>query len=264
MSANSPERFAVFGLVRGYKGFNKWKYVQLLARNWSLGTWKLKSKFSGDFIIFHEGNISRFDQLTLRVLSLLNLRFVDVSEVWKPNETSRWEGLSDFPLSYSLMCKFNYADLWGFLASYDVVCRVDEDCIVLNLPDFSTVGLFDTGALFEESHPRTNATMPGFLETLGLERFYDHSFPYTNLYVTRTAFWLSEPVATFLTEVANHPDALEYRWGDIPVLGVALKACGGWNSITSVNEKIEYFHLSHLTKVTQGKKADIRTKDVWE
>ena len=264
MSANSPERFAVFGLVRGYKGLSKWKYVQLLVRNWALAIWRLKSKFSGDFIIFHEGNISRFDQFMLNALSLINLKFVDVSAVWALNEKSRWEGTSDFPLSYSLMCKFNYADLWSFLAPYDVVCRVDEDCIVLKLPEFSNVSLFETGALFEESHPRTNATMPLYLEALGLERFYDHSFPYTNLYVTRTAFWLREPVATFLNAVAGHPDALEYRWGDIPVLGVALKAFGNWDSLDSINSEIAYFHLSHLTKVSQGKKADIRTKDVWE
>jgi hypothetical protein len=264
MSANSPGKFAVFGLVRGYQGFNKWKYVQLLVRNWALGVWKWKSEFTGDFIIFHEGNISRFDQFILRVLSALDLKFVDVSEVWKPGEGSRWEGSSDFPLSYSLMCKFNYLDLWSFLSSYDVVCRVDEDCIVVKLPQFSTVRLFDTGALFEESHARTNATMPKYLETLGLERFYDHSFPYTNLYVTRTAFWLAEPVAEFLEAVAHHPDALEFRWGDIPVLGVALKAFGEWNSLGAVNSEIEYFHLSHLTKVAQGQKADIRTKDVWE
>lgn len=264
MAIGIQKKYAVFGLVRGYAGWSKWKYVQLVFRNWALAIWKLKRKFDGDFIIFHEGNITSGDRRALRLLSIVELKFVDVSNVWKPNESSRWEGGSDFPLSYSLMCKFNYSDLWQYLESYEVVCRVDEDCIVLNLPNFDDVKLFEAGALFEESHPRTNATMPAFLETIGLSRYYDQSFPYTNLYLTRTDFWLREDVVEFLNIVSNHPDALEYRWGDIPVLGVALKAFGGWNSLSSVNEKIEYFHLSHLTKVTQGKKADIRTKDVWE
>jgi hypothetical protein len=255
---------AIFGLVRGYVGFEKWKYLQLIIRNWALGIWKVRSKFTGDFLIFHEGNITDFDQWAIRRLSPIKLRFIDVSEVWKPEGQSRWEGNSDFPLSYSLMCKFNYADLWNYLETYEVVCRVDEDCIVLNLPDFDGVKLFETGALFEESHPRTNATMPGFLKSLGLEKYYDHAFPYTNLYVTRMDFWMRESVREFVTTVANHPDALEYRWGDIPVLGVALKAFGNWDSLASVNDGIEYFHLSHLTKVTKGKKADIRTKNVWE
>jgi hypothetical protein len=255
---------AIFGLVRGYSGWEKWKYGQVLLRNWALWVWRLKSKSSADFILFHEGNISSADRFILSALSFLPLRFVDISAVWKPTVTSLWEGGSDFPLSYSLMCKFNYIDLWDYLKEYEVACRVDEDCIVLRLPKFEDVNLFETGALFQESHPRTNATMPDYLKAIGLGHFYDHAFPYTNLYVTRVAFWQDHEVRDFLTGVATHPLALEYRWGDIPVLGVALKAFGNWNARASVNSEIEYFHLSHFTKVAMGKKTDIRSMDIWE
>ena len=264
MADLSPKKNAVFGLVRGYAFWSKWKYVQLIFRNWALSIWKARARFDGDFLLFHEGNIKPIDQFLIRVLSFLPVQFVNVAEAWKLSETDVWEGTSDFPQSYSLMCKFNYIDLWEYLHRYDVVCRVDEDCIVLNLPDFHDVKLFDTGALFQESHPRTNSTMPNFLETLGLESFYDHAFPYTNLYLTRVSFWRTKEVSQFLNSVREYPYSLEYRWGDIPVLGVALKAFGKWDASAAVNSEIEYFHLSHLTKVAQGKKADIRTKDVWE
>lgn len=254
---------AIFGLVRGYSGLHKWKYIQLVLRNWHLAIWSRRSNWEGDFLIFHEGNIRKHDQMLIKLLSRLDLKFIDVSHVFRKASHHNWDNTSDFPLSYSLMCKFNYFDVWQYLEKYDYVARVDEDCLVKNLPEFSFESELLTGALFPESHPNTNSTFPKFLKTIGLEKYYDHQFPYTNLYVTKMDFWRKAEVRDYLNQVQRNPESLNLRWGDLPVLGVALKAFGKWNAVESVSKEIVYYHLSHFTKVDDGKKYNFKDREIW-
>jgi hypothetical protein len=213
-----------------------------------------------DFLLFHEGNISEFDQRFIQRFSSISLKFVNVSQVFRIGPSHQWTGRSSFNLGYSLMCKFNYFDLWPFVADYEVVCRVDEDCMIRSLPSFQDVSLLSTGGISDETHGDTLRTLKGFLASKGMEDHFDQKFPYTNVYLTKVSFWLRPDVQDFLSSVASHPLALEMRWGDLPVLGVALKAFGFWEAELAVSKDIEYFHLSHRSKVANGKIQPMKMK----
>lgn len=246
------KKFAVFALTRGYRGRHKWRYLQVIFRNHFLFRATLRLGVKCDFILFHEGNVSKFDQTLIQRLSPMTLHFINVSGVFKPSTIHQWTGSSEFELGYSLMCKFNTSDVWRFLKDYDVVCRVDEDCMVKSLPNFAEVKIFTTGGLSNESHARTLSTLTKALERMGLGEFFDQKFPYTNVYLTRVNFWLRPEVQDFLLKISNDPLSLEMRWGDLPVLGVALKAFGAWVAEEHVSHEIEYFHLSHKVSVSAG------------
>jgi hypothetical protein len=249
--------YVIFGLVRGYKGREKWKYAQLIRRNRALLEYKKQNSFSGDFLLFHEGNIGLVDALGIQILSGLRIKFVNVAKDFCLEPDQIWSGQSGFPLGYSLMCRFNYQRIWDYLGDYQVGCRVDEDVVVSTLPSFDSVGLFKTGALADETHPETNKHLGGWLHERGLGWAYDHKFPYTNLYVTDLAFWRRANVQAFLSQVASNPNSVEYRWGDLPVIGVALKVFGSWDAEQGVSNEIKYFHASHTSMVENGQITDL-------
>ena len=50
-----------------------------------------------------------------------------------------------------------------------------------------------------------------------------------------------------------HPDSLNSRWGDLPVIGVTLKKFANWDSKKAINKKIFYYHHSHRVYVENGR-----------
>ena len=246
----SNGKTAVFALTRGYSGIRKLLYVRLLLRNQALR--RCLGTVGVDYILFHEGNISLREQKVLAHLSGLDLRFVDVAGIFRIQEHQLWTGDSDFRLGYSLMCRFNYEYVWNYLDEYDVVYRVDEDVVVISLPcaDFGSDML--VGGLSEEWHARTNSTLPNKLASMGADRFYDNRFPYTNLYITNMQFWRRPDVKEFVQIIGEDPVSIENRWGDSPILGVALQSLGSWNPEASVDPRISYFHGSHRASVSGG------------
>lgn len=243
---------ATFLLTRGYTGLSKLKYLRLIRRNRSIARIGHLQRNDVKHLIFHEGNISRTDMIWIRKFSIVPIEFISIEADFKLRSEDVWTGNSEFPLGYSLMCRFNYLQVWSYLADYRVVCRLDEDCTLRALPNFDDIETLIVGALSDETHTQTNKTLPQHLEQLGLAGFYDHLFPYTNCYVTRVDFWKRTDVQNFLSEVGNHPEALENRWGDLPILGVALKAFGSWDAEAAVDPQIMYRHGSHSSQVAGG------------
>jgi len=245
------DRAVVFALTRGYEGLQKFRYVRLLLRNRAL------RRFVGtdgvDYLLFHEGNISLRDQRALTCLSGLSLQFVNIADSFRLEMHQVWTGASDFPMGYSLMCRFNYEHVWKYLAEYEVGYRVDEDVIVMSLPRKDLGSDMLVGCLSDECHEQTNATLPVKLDAMGLAHFYDHRFPYTNCYVTKMSFWRRPDVQQFVHRIGQDPTAIENRWGDLPVLGVALQSLGSWDPEASVDERISYLHGSHRSSVRGGR-----------
>jgi hypothetical protein len=244
-------KLATFALTRGYKGFSKARYVFIVRRNRALRQLFHDSEIV--HLLFHEGNISHIDQFLIRILSGLKLRFVDVSNVFTVNQNQIIPSGTQRDIGYRLMCRFQYRDVWQFLESFEYVYRVDEDCLVDSLPRPSEKLLFATGALSNETHETTNQTLYALLKQMHLEKFYDHLFPYTNCYLTQVSFWTRKDVQSFLELVGGNQRALVDRWGDLPILGVTLKAYGGWNAKESVNPNFSYRHLSHNARVRSGR-----------
>ena len=160
--------------------------------------------------------------------------------------------MNPFGVGYSLMCRFNYLHVWKYLKGYGTAIRIDEDCELLQFQNSDIKDILITGAISEEAYVPTNESLLPYLESIGLDAFYDHKFPYTNVYATRVEFWLRKDVQDFLKGVASQELSLEDRWGDLPVLGVALKAFGGWKSDQGIDPTISYRHLSHNALVRGG------------
>lgn len=243
---------AVFALVRGYE--ENWKYGVLVLRNLFLRVFLWRSRLSArsDMILFHEGNITPRVQRMLTFLSIGPLRFVDVSSVFRRGPHHIWTRHNESE-GYSLMCKFNYYDVWHFLEAYDRAIRVDEDCLILTMPRLAEQEIFTTGFVSGESHEPTNRSLPPLLRKMKLDHHYNHHFPYTNVYQTHTSFWFREDVQDYLHRIWLHPHSVDERWGDLPVIGVALRAFGDWDYRSSVLPSYRYLHMSHLALVWGGR-----------
>jgi hypothetical protein len=248
----------IFLLTRGYKYGSYRNYKFLIRRNRVIVKFLKSSQARGkgwnnfELIIFHEGNIGRFIQIILCLASLKKLRFIDIQEDFRLLKTNVWTGKSEMPLQYSLMCQFQYFHLWKYLKDYKISCRIDEDIIVRTFPSLKNEFKFIAGSVFPETHQLTNDTFPIFLSKLQDEHFYDHDFPLTNFYVTKPKLWLTPEISKYLSQIVNDKNSANYRWGDVPVLGVVLHKFMGWKTEDGILREIEYFHGSHNAWVRGG------------
>lgn len=250
-------KIAIYALTRGYSGLSKIRYSFVIRRNISLRK-IVPTRLRADYLLFHEGNISRFDQLLIQFFSLMRINFINVSHVFVPDPNQVTLNLSRRDLGYSLMCRFHYRDVWPLLADYDLAYRIDEDCVVTQFPLLKDDEIFMTGFVTDETHIKTNETLPVLLKELGLLEFYDHKFPYTNYFVTRVEPWLQPEVKSVLNRIGSHPNALIWRWGDLPIIGVVIKAFYSWDAKTSINGAIQYSHLSHNAQIGGGRMTKMK------
>jgi hypothetical protein len=181
----------------------------------------------------------------------LQIKFINIEKIFIAPENFIWSGNSIYGLGYSLMCRFNYFQVWELLKDYDLAVRVDDDVLILNLRELDSKETYVCSKLYPETHSQTNVTFFEYLKDRGDAPFYDHNFPPNCFYVTRIKFWLEQPTFTYLRNISNSIYSLENRWGDTVVMGVALKKFGGLNSI-SVDSKMSYIHLSHDLIIKKG------------
>ena len=250
---------AIVALVRGYKDKNKYK--DLFLRNESIFK-HISSKVSEkiDFILFHEGNISFSHQKYIQENSKDKLTFIDVSQDFNFDHEllNQVKDIERFNSGYRLMCRFNFYGIWKYLENYDYVMRVDEDVIIEKF-DIKNINfikeneiIFSTISLSGESHEPTNETLPEALKEVfnsNSTNFYNHKFPYTNLYISRTDFWLESNISSNLKKLASDRQFIN-RWGDLPILGSFLNF---YNKEIYLLKNSTYFHSSHNTQVSNRK-----------
>lgn len=238
---------AIFCLTRGYP--HPFMYSRLVARNNSI------EKFIGgssDLVMFHEGNIHAEHQRIIEAETpALKLKWIQIPfqfprDVPLPHETiSTFHDGRCYP-GYHVMCEFHTCDVWNHLKGYDVVLRIDEDCI---LESEKWAGVFEcvspevpyrTPMFDVETHELTNITLPEWLgEDAG---FYDQTMPYTNVFVTRMDVWTREDVRAWIERVRESRGCIKYRWGDHVLHSVILKKFGiGHGTMDGYN----YYHGSH-------------------
>lgn len=243
---------AVFTLTRGFRRIRD--YAPLIQRNRTIKRHRKSLQPFGPvtMVIFHEGNISAFQQKLISLASGVKLVFTDVSSVFLRSDRHVWDEAAEASLGYSLMCRFNYQHVWHFLEDFSYALRVDDDCLLESL-DLSAISETELvcGALSPEFHDKTNVTLPPALDPND-RPLYDHKFPYTNVFFTKTSFWLREDVQEFVHRIGEHPKSLQNRWGDLPVIGVALKKYGEWDGDASVAVGLSYRHSSHSSWVKNG------------
>lgn len=247
MKTNIVMKTAIFCLTRGYPHQNM--YARLISRNISIrqliGTLH-------DIVLFHEGNISHEHQKFIEALTPeLNFKWVEVNfsfptDVPLPYETIRtFRDGSCYP-GYHVMCEFNTCDVWDYLKDYDIVLRIDEDCILESekwgnvFECVSPEVPYRTPMFDVETHELTNQTLPVWLGEDA--KFYDRTMPYTNVFVTRMDIWKREDVRAWIEHVHESRGCIKYRWGDAPLHGVILKKFGICHGTMN---GYNYYHGSH-------------------
>jgi hypothetical protein len=229
-------------------------YSRLVARNNSI------EKFIGgspEIVLFHEGNVAPEHQRLIEAetpslkFTWIQIPFQFPRDVPLPHETiSTFHDGRCYP-GYHVMCEFHTCDVWDHLKDYDVVLRVDEDCILESekwTDVFTCVSPevpYRTPMFDVETHELTNATLPVWLgEDSG---FYDQTMPYTNVFVTRMDVWNREDVRAWIERVRESRGCIKYRWGDHVLHSIILKKFGiGHGTMDGYN----YYHGSHDRHVT--------------
>jgi hypothetical protein len=250
---------AIVCLTRGYTDIRR--YDQLIKRNRSIyETINRHRRHQYPLIVWHEGNITlEHQRYILAREANADVRFIEVSAVFRlPRGIRESELKEDWPVGYRLMCRFHIFYVWRYSSQFRYVMRLDEDCILISarfdpIESVAKAGLdFAAAAFVQEAHELTNRTFAPFVRKYADSNylrkrrvnFYNQSFPYTNLYVTRTAFWLQPQLQHFLYAIMCQRDSLRFRWGDLPVLGVALNMFATPSKIARV-PNITYRHGSN-------------------
>jgi Glycolipid 2-alpha-mannosyltransferase len=248
---------AIACLTRGYSELSG--YLPLIRRNSSIyEVINQNREQQYPLIIWHEGNIPTEHQLYVLAHEWNNdVRFIDISRVFQLPPTIKEQDLAEgWSVGYRLMCRFNSYYIWQYTKAFDYVMRFDEDCILYSAEEdpfeaLSEVkGDFAAPVFVGESHRLTNRTLSAFVQKFAaaqgrnIENPYNQIFPYTNCYVTRTAFWRQPEVQQFLEAVAQDPDSIRFRWGDLPVLGLALNMFASPDKVHRLST-VSYWHGSH-------------------
>jgi hypothetical protein len=233
---------AIICLTRGYDDLGG--YDALIIRNKSI--FDRINRFRArpyPLLIFHEGNIpDKHQQHVLTFERNSIVLFVDVSSLFRASAFVDHATFAEtWSLGYRLMCRFHTLHVWQCCRDFEYILRLDEDCVLESVEqdpvDWTRENDHDfvTAQFVGEAHELTNQSLPAFVtryraamgETEGASQPYDQLFPYTNFYVTRMSFWRRRDVQRFLCAATREPDALRKRWGDLPLLGLALKMyCG--------------------------------------
>jgi hypothetical protein len=273
----SKPKIATAVLTRGYDLKSILNYRFIILRNWSITrTLLVQSRgVKTDHFVFHEGNITVVARMAISIASWpLRLRFVNLREFFgkfkQETNSKNLEKCPETPLSekfsveYRAMCAFWIDEFLTYLGDYDVILRVDEDCVLkslnyetvftpmiegtvdycagmafgFDLPDV-TRGLEDFVIEWHEQHPGTRT--PVF-----------NLNPYTNLFLLRPKAVKSNPEALdFLRHVRSSGCVLNNRWGDHVIWGALLSMYG--DTIRSnFAAEVSYFHGSHRAFVTQA------------
>jgi hypothetical protein len=224
-------------------------------------------------IIWHQGNIiDEHQRYILARESNASVRFIDVSSVFRlPGDVKENELIESWPVGYRLMCRFHTFHIWQYTQQFDYIMRLDEDCSLSSaaidpIQWLSRVGLDFAAARFgPEPHKLTNRTLAPFVKRCAGNlcpsrrdaNLYNQSFPYTNLYVTRTGFWRQAEVQRFLNAVVRERDFIRMRWGDLPVLGVALNMFARPGKVATI-PNLTYRHESHKVTIVSPPTATKR------
>lgn len=232
---------AIVALVRGYDTLGG--YQMLIERNAAIKHF-INQDNQYPLVLFHEGNIKPEDKKYVEDFSGgQTIKWVDISPVWQGG--------------YEAMCQFQTFHLWNYCREYDLVMRIDEDCIIraCETDPFEQMGsnVYLKTVYWAESHSETNATLPEKIrEHTGAnpEEFYNHKFPYTNVSVARVSFFTERRMNDLLYLIAMCPDQRKYRWGDLPVLGSLLNIFA--KGRVGTTEGLVYGHISHNNVITSA------------
>lgn len=249
---NIKNKKAVVVLTRGYK--NKNQYKNLLDRNKYLEKFYDKNL---DYIIFHEGNITKEHQKYIQNNTKIPLIFINVSKSFKKDKVNFYPPTKRFNLGYRNMCNFWFCEFWKYVQEYDKIIRIDEDCnYYTNYNDIfkllhnkvAIYGNWANDAKFV-TEGLNNFTI-NFLKKKGIKyKTRSPSGPYTNVIgLNLNLCRKNKLLSQYISDIKESNKIYIYRWGDLPLWGEALKYLFKPEEYT-LNKNIKYFHKSHNSKI---------------
>jgi hypothetical protein len=216
-------------------------------------------------LLFHQGNIHEIHQEFIKQSTpSLDITFVRVPFDLRPGQTFHKKSIETFQdgscyPGYHLMCEFNTCHVWKYIKNYNIGIRIDEDCFLdldtdwkKMIADFEhSDDVFRCPSFAErDSHELTNETLLPFLnEKYGTDSYYKSACA-SNLYMTKTDFWKRHDVLEFLDDIERSEGCIMYRWGDAPLIDIALNMFAPADY--SVLHGAKYYHESHKTLVDVG------------
>ena len=249
-----PSRNCIAVLTRGY--IDTKDYEKLINRNKAIDSY-LTDK-STDIVIFHEGNIPNDHQEYISEKTpSLHFVFVNVNNGYafkKEKESIPWQDHYGGYIGYRHMCSFWFVDYLHFLKDYDLVIRIDEDCIIyfsLNSA-FSKLEkyLIGCGHMCEDDD----------FVTIGLNRltlnFMEEEFgmngdtkrpggPYTNLLLLNiNRIRKNNLLLRYIKKVEDTNCIYSHRWGDHSLWGEFIHYFFSRTDYY-VDKEYTYFHGSH-------------------
>lgn len=256
-------KVAVVVLTRGYTNIHQ--YDSLIKRNISIA----KNIGVGvppiDIVIFHEGNITpEHQQYIAKFTPSLKLIFTCIKEhafKEEKKEIQMYEPTRKFGLNYRHMCSFWFVDFWNYVQDYDMILRVDEDCIInFQIPELFYM-LHDKAAVYGswiKDHSFVTRGLNQFTQQFirntipnvtGPVLQHNPSGPYTNVIgFNLTMLRENTLLQKYIQQVAASNNIYIFRWGDLPLWGEAFfYFCKPTTYIKS--DRIKYFHGSHNTYV---------------
>ena len=236
---------AIITLTKGYS--HPVEYKDLIIRNKFI---EENIKEVCDIIVFHEGNIAPEHQIFIKNSTSLSVNFISIPSFEKIEgvefDSTYGQG---FGWGYRHMCNFWFVGFWKYLDAYDLVIRIDDDCLIRSSIDdifeslenrvcvyggwayddeFVTKGLNDFSiSFFGEDRGRKNP-----------------SGPYTNLVGFNLKKIRQSPkFFDYVKAVESSNNIFIYRWGDLPLWGEALHYIFNQDDHSAIN--IKYYHSSH-------------------
>jgi hypothetical protein len=275
MISTTTSRSAIIVLTRGYSNITQYHF--LIKRNIAIAKCIGNMK-DADILIFHEGNITSSHQKHISSFTpQLKLFFICIKEhafKKEKQQISMYAPTRTFPINYRHMCSFWFVDFWKYVEEYDMILRIDEDCIIdFHIPDIFEI-LQDKTAIYgawTRDQPFVTQGLNQFTQLFLQEQLkakastitippHHPSGPYTNVFALnlpplRENKLLQEYIKQ--VEASNH--IYMFRWGDLPLWGEVLFYMCDPNSYCKT-DKIKYFHGSHNTYVENNTTLKKRVK----
>lgn len=205
-----------------------------------------------DIIIFHEGNITHEQQIFIKNATSLPVNFISIPPFKKIEGVSFDPVYGDgYSWGYRHMCHFWFIGFWKYLDAYDMILRIDDDCLIRSNIDEIFQSLENLvcvyGSWMGDHEPVTKGlndfSISFFGESKGRR---SPSGPYTNL----VGFNLKKIRQTpqffdYLKAVEESNNIFVYRWGDLPLWGETLHYIFKEDDYSRMN--IKYYHASHAS-----------------
>ncbi len=255
------DRVAICVLSRGY--FFKWKYKALIKRNNAIYN-NIKSNKEIDFIVFHEGNISKSAISYINKMSLIkDIKYISVKPLFEKKHNTKSNSICKetptsraFPQGYKCMCQFWFSEFLKHTSEYKYVVRIDEDCFITYFPIDNLISDMESGNSKYITPRIYGLDSPDV--TVGLDKLCDDFVidqklekqakfdrnPYTNVFILDGEYFRKNKLYAEFSDKVNQTECIYInRWGDLPLWGCILSLIG--DDIMAVSESIKYMHGSH-------------------